>query len=118
MQYKTGTVNIVSNWRHIPPKEGMAIGTMTSAPRPVEVNTGKGAQGIKFKNKMIIMFFKGDLLVKLTPKRVDELISEKVGLAYDPGTGKIMKDRVLIPVSNKKFWQSICIEVIDLLRNA
>jgi len=28
----------------IPPKEGMAIGTMTSEPRPVEVSTGISAR--------------------------------------------------------------------------
>ena len=32
----------------------------------VVVNAGKGAQGIKYNNKMFIMFSKGDLLIKLS----------------------------------------------------
>ena len=43
-QYNTGTTNIVRNSISIPPKVGMAIGTMMSAPRPVDVSTGSSAR--------------------------------------------------------------------------
>ena len=39
-QYKTGTTSIVSTSIVIPPNEGIAIGTIISDPRPVEVRTG------------------------------------------------------------------------------
>jgi hypothetical protein len=76
----------------------------------VVVNSGKGAQGIKYNNKMFIMFNKGDLLIKLSPDRIKELIDGGIGKGYDPGTGKIMKDRVLIPHSKKDNWISLCEE--------
>ena len=76
----------------------------------VVVNSGKGAQGIKHNNKMFIMFYKGDLLVKLSPDRIQELISSGDGQAFDPGTGKVMKDRVLIPHSKKELWIALCEE--------
>ena len=75
-----------------------------------EVNKGRGSQGIKFGNKMYVMFLKGDLLVKLSPKRVKEIIDEGLGLAYDPGTGTAMKDRVLIPASRADSWISLAEE--------
>ena len=78
--------------------------------KQIVVNAGKGAQGIKYNNKMFIMFSKGDLLIKLSPQRIQQLIEEKVGIAYDPGTGKVMKDRVLIPFSQNKLWISLCEE--------
>lgn len=43
-QYRTGTTSIVSISIVIPPKEGIAIGTIISEPRPVEVRTGISAR--------------------------------------------------------------------------
>ena len=43
-QYSTGTTSIVSISIVIPPKEGIAIGTIISEPRPVEVRTGINAR--------------------------------------------------------------------------
>jgi len=34
---------MVDTWKIIPPKEGMAIGIIISAPRPAEVRTGMSA---------------------------------------------------------------------------
>ncbi len=76
----------------------------------VTVNSGRGAQGIKFGTKMFIMFLKGDLLVKLPPARVTELIETGGGQGHDPGTGKIMKDRILIPVAQSDTWIALCEE--------
>ena len=82
----------------------------------VTVNEGRGAQGIKVavrgKQKMIIMFSKGDLLVQYSPQRTQQLIAQKAGLAYDPGTGKPMKDRVLFLARDKKHWIDYCEESI------
>ena len=76
----------------------------------VEVNAGRGAQGIKLGRKMFAMFHKGQLLVTLDPKRVTEVIASGDGLPHDPGTGKPMKNRVLIPDTNKSLWIAYCEE--------
>ena len=76
----------------------------------VTVNAGKGSQGIKLGKKMFAMFYKGQLLVQLTAERVTELITSGEGLSFDPGTGKPMKDRVLIPDSKKESWIDLCEE--------
>ena len=76
----------------------------------VIVNSGKGAQGIKYGKKMFAMFNKGDLLIQLSPTRVTELIQSGEAEPYDPGTGKAMKDRVLIPVSKQASWIPLCEE--------
>ena len=70
----------------------------------VEVNEGRGAQGIKFGKKMFIMFLKGDLLIQLSPDRVDELVAAGEAQSYDPGTGNPMKDRVLVPAVKRDTW--------------
>jgi len=76
----------------------------------VVVTAGRGAQGIKLGGKMFAMFYKGQLLVKLDPERVSQVIASGDGLPYDPGTGKPMKNRVLIPDTNTDRWVAYCDE--------
>jgi len=76
----------------------------------VIVNVGKGAQGIKYGKKLFVMFYKGELVVKLSPERVSELVSSGEGLPHDVGTGKPMKDWVKFPVSKKDKWIQYCEE--------
>jgi len=77
------------------------------------VNSGRGAQGIKYGKKMIVMFYKGDITVQLSPARVTELINSGEGLPHDPGTGTPMRNRVLPPVSLKNTWIALCEESRD-----
>jgi hypothetical protein len=74
----------------------------------VVIAEGKGAQGLKYKGKMFAMFYKGDLTVKLKPENVKKLIENGKGLPHDPGTGKPMKDRILVPESRKDKWIDMC----------
>lgn len=74
----------------------------------VEIAEGRGAQGLKYKGKMFAMFYKGDLTVKLPPESVSQLIESGEGLPHDPGTGKPMKDRVLISADNQTSWIELC----------
>lgn len=76
----------------------------------VELPGKKGAQGLKYKGKMFAMFWKGHLVLKFSPNRVAELISQNIGEPYDPGTGTPMKDRVLISTSKKSEWIELCKE--------
>jgi len=75
-----------------------------SKDKDVVVNAGRGAQGIKYNDKMFIMFYKGDIVVKLATNRINEFIKEGIGEPFDPGTGKPMKNRMLIKASKKKHW--------------
>ena len=81
----------------------------------VIVNAGRGAQGMKVGKKMFAMFYKGDLLLTLPPARVEELIAVGRGLPFDPGTGKAMKNRLLIPAAKKRSWIKLCEEAVAAL---
>ena len=74
----------------------------------VAIAEGRGAQGLKHQGKMFAMFYKGDLTVKLKSETVKRLIENGEGLPHDPGTGKPMKDRILIPASKKDQWIDMC----------
>ncbi|MEM1175920.1 MAG: hypothetical protein AAGI27_14005 [Pseudomonadota bacterium] len=78
----------------------------------VTVNEGKGAQGIKVrvknKDKMVIMFSKGDLLLQMPPPTIDELLGQGKGVPYEVSPGRVMKDRIVIPVAKKRSWKALC----------
>lgn len=78
----------------------------------VTVNSGKGAQGIKVKvrgkDKMIIMFSKGDLLLQMPAPVIEQLIAKGKGSAYEVSPGRIMKDRIVVPAAKKRTWKSLC----------
>ena len=81
----------------------------------VTVLDGTGAQGIKFKGKMFVMFTKGHILLKLPSIRVNELIGVGEGLPYDAGTGKTMKNWVIIPKTHQESWIKYCQEAKDFI---
>ena len=83
-----------------------------------EVNSGTGAQGIKHNGKMFAMFYKGDLTLKFSPERVQELIAAGEAEPHDPGTGKPMKDRVLIPVAKSATWVKLAKESLKYVKEA
>jgi len=65
---------------------------------------------------MFAMFHKGDLLVQLSPERVQAVIKANQGNAHDPGTGKPMKDRVLRPL-RRRAGSSFCEESLEYVQN-
>lgn len=82
----------------------------------VELPGPKGAQGLKYQGKMFAMFYKGDLTVKLPENRVIRIIKAGEGFPHDPGTGKAMKDRVLISYDKKYTWIKFCEESLNYVR--
>ena len=83
----------------------------------VTVNSGRGSQGMKLGKKMFVMFYKGQLVAQLSPARISELIASGTGLSFDPGTGKPMADRVLIPDTNRDAWIPLCEESLQYVES-
>ena len=83
----------------------------------VVVNSGRGSQGLKLGKRMFAMFYKGDLLVTLPPERVTAMIASGEGLAFDPGTGRPMADRILVPESRRQDWVALCEESREYARS-
>ncbi len=68
-QYSTGTIKIVIVTNIIPPNEGIAIGTIISDPRPVEVRTGVNARIV------VTVVIKQGLILRSAPLIVASLMS-------------------------------------------
>ncbi|MHA2073399.1 MAG: hypothetical protein ACW97X_02135 [Candidatus Hodarchaeales archaeon] len=67
-------------------------------------NVKKQGQSLKYKKKMFVMLSKGNYVVKLPNERVEELLTSGEGLPYDPGTGKTMKEWIIIPIESQEKW--------------
>lgn len=81
------------------------------------VNSGTGAQGIKYNGKMFAMFYKGDLTLQFSPQQVTELITAGKAQPHDPGTGKPMKNRVLVPASKSNTWVDLAKQSLEYMRS-
>ncbi len=55
-----------------------------------------GSVGLKSGGKVFAMVVKGDLVVKLPAKRVNELLESGAGRRFDPGHGRVMKEWVAL----------------------
>ena len=64
----------------------------------------KQGESLKIKKKMFVMFNKGRFIVKLPKDRVAALLDSQEGQPYDPGTGTIMKEWVIIPEQHSDKW--------------
>ena len=73
----------------------------------------KQGEALKIRKKMFAMLSKGNYVVKLPKKRVAELIESGVGLPYDPGNGKFMKEWVIIPEKYVDEWIDYASEAKD-----
>lgn len=77
----------------------------------------KQGESLKIRKKIFAMFSKGDFIVKLQKERVAELLNSKEGQPYDPGTGKIMKEWVIIPEEFSEKWMDYTLEAKQFAEN-
>lgn len=79
---------------------------------------GFGSGALKVNGKIFAMMSsQGELVVKLSKKRVDELVSKGKGERFDPGRGRAMKEWVVIP-KDSAAWVPLAQEACDFVRKA
>jgi hypothetical protein len=76
-----------------------------------------GSNGLKADGKLFALFTQGTLVVKLPRGRVAELIADKVGQAFDPGHGRLMKEWLTV-TSAKAAWVELTKEAFEFVRAA
>ena len=80
--------------------------------RPERMN----ANAFCVRNKVFAMHVGDDLVVKLPPKRVAELIESGVAVSNVVG-GRPMKEWANVPPVNEKKWLGLARESLDYVRN-
>ena len=84
----------------------------------VELSTMMKTPCIRYKGEFLgMMFDKQDcLIVKVSPKRVDEIIAEGFGMEFN-FTKKRFKEWVLIPESQQKDYDRYMSEALDYAKS-
>ena len=64
-----------------------------------QVSEGRmfGSPGLKVAGKVFAMLVRGELVVKISRERVDQVVASGRGAPFNPGHGKLMKEWVAIP---------------------
>ncbi len=69
-----------------------------------------GSTSLKTDGKIFAMLVKDRLVVKLPAARVEELVGEGVGEAFDPGHGRVQKEWLSVRGAEPDQWQALATE--------
>ncbi len=77
---------------------------------------GFGSGALKVNDKIFAMMSsKGELVVKLPKKRVDELVSAGKGERFDPGHGRLMKEWLVVGTGSAT-WVKLAREACNFVK--
>ncbi len=81
-----------------------------------ESRKGFGSGALKVNAKIFAMMSsKGKFVVKLSKKRVDELVSSRKGERFDPGHGRVMKEWFVVGTSEAN-WVELAEEAYQFVK--
>jgi hypothetical protein len=85
----------------------------------VSRGTGFGSNpGLRVRGKIFAMMRDGDLVVKLPAAEVDELVASGVGVRFDAGKGRPMKEWVVVSARASRRWPALAQRAFDHVRPA
>ncbi len=73
-----------------------------------------GSNGLRVNGKIFAMIAQGSLVVKLPAPRVRALVAGGVGMPFDPGHGRLMKEWLFV-TSPKASWRDLAAEAFDFV---
>jgi hypothetical protein len=83
---------------------------------PPEGGRGFGRGALRYRRKIFTMFVRGQLVVKLPRKRVDELVADGHGERFDANKGTPMKEWFSLDPESALPWPELAREALDFAR--
>lgn len=77
---------------------------------------GFGRSGLRYRGKIFAMFVRGDLVVKLPARRVDELVAAGYGQRFDANKGTPMREWFAAYPDCPLTWSALAREALDFAR--
>lgn len=85
----------------------------------VTSGTGFGRNpGLRIGGRIFAMLVRDELVVKLPKNRVDELSGAGVGVSFDPGHGRLMKEWLSVPARASRRWRALVDEAREFVGSA
>jgi hypothetical protein len=96
------------------------VGELLGAPGVTQSGKGFGSSGLKVHDKVFAMLSsKGEFVVKLPRRRVDELIASGDGWRFDPrGDGRLMKEWICVAPTSESDWLALAREALEFVGSA
>ena len=79
---------------------------------------GFGRSALRYRGKIFAMFVRGDLVVKLPARRVDELAVAGHGQRFDANKGTPMREWLAVHPDSPLTWSALAREALDFARQA
>lgn len=73
---------------------------------------GFGSDALNFKGRIFAIGKPGSLVLKLPAKRVAELLESGLGVPFDAGKGRPMREWIVIKGSSEDEWQALAEEAL------
>lgn len=100
------------------PKERYAVLVKAFLNKPGVTQDGKGfgSTSLKAKGRIFALFSsRGEFVVKLPQRRVDELIVAGKGRRFDPGHGRLMKEWLAVRSNSSEDWMRLANEALTFV---
>ena len=81
----------------------------------VTVATMFGAPGLRINGKVFATLYKGDLVLKLSQQRVQELIDSGDAVLFDPGHGRVSKEWAAVKPRAVDRWPALAREALQFV---
>ena len=79
---------------------------------------GFGRSGLRFQNRIFVMFAGGRLVLKLPAARVDALVAAGEGVHFDANKGTPMKEWLSLDPDSGLAWLPLAGEALEFARSA
>ena len=84
---------------------------------PPQGGAGFGRSAVRFNGKIIAMFVRGQLVLKLPEERVDDLIAGGHGERFDANKGRPMREWLSLDPGSDEPWLSLATEALSFARS-
>jgi hypothetical protein len=83
---------------------------------PPDGGSGFGRGALRYRRKIFAMFVRGQLVLKLPRRRVDELVADGHGERFDANKGTPMKEWFSLAPDSVLPWPALAQEALDFAR--
>lgn len=84
---------------------------------PPPGGSGFGRGALRYHRKIFAMFVRGELVLKLPRRRVDELVADGHGQRFDANKGTPMKEWLSLAPDSALSWSALAREALDFARD-
>ena len=79
---------------------------------------GFGSDALKVNGRIFaLLSSRGQFVVKLPRRRVDELAAAGHGERFDPGHGRLMKEWLALSQASALDWETLALEAMEFVRS-